>query len=153
VLVRPTPVVIELYPAGSIPVAPVGFRFGAKGTHSSRTMMFDELDHLMKVVPKQAARSDYAAAIIEDNCLSKPTISTRRSTNQRLGELYGLDPSIRLFRIMRRLWDGWVVGRPLLAILAGVARDPLLRATCSAVISLPVGAEFQREPVKEALRR
>src|SRR5580704_8466319 len=79
--------------------AEVGFRFGAKGTHSSRTMMFEELGQVLLATAAEARRADYAAAIIEGNCLSKPTGATRRLTNQRLGELYGLDPAIPLFRV------------------------------------------------------
>ena len=36
-------------------------------------------------------------AIIDQNCLGKQTVSTRKLTCQRLSELYGLDPSIPLF--------------------------------------------------------
>jgi len=130
----------------------VGFRFGAKGTHTSRTMMFEELSQVLEATPPEAKRSDYASAIIEANCLSKPTGATRRLTNQRLGELYGLDPAIPLFRILRRLWGLDTAGRPLLALLAAIARDPLLAATCPAIISLPPDAEFQRDTMKRAVR-
>jgi hypothetical protein len=130
----------------------LGFRFGARGTHSSRTMMLEELRAVLGAAPATAKRSEYASAIIDGNCLSKPTISTRRLTNQRLGELYGLDPSIALFRVLRRLWDFDAGGRPLLAILVALARDPLLAATFSSVVLLPVGAELQREPMKQAVR-
>ncbi len=143
-----------LFPSAA--VAPsamdVGFRFGARGTQTSRTMMFDELRQVLHSTPPDARRSDYASAIIEGNCLSKPTSATRRLTNQRLGELYGLDPAIPLFRVLRRLWEFEPEGRPLLALLAAIARDPLLAATCPAIIFLPAGAEFQRDVVKSALR-
>src|SRR4051794_31712265 len=86
-------------------VAAAGFRFGAKGTHTSRTIMFDDLQQLLAAAPAEAKRQDYAQSIIEGNGLSKPTAATRRLTNQRLGELYGLDPAIPTFRVLRRLWD------------------------------------------------
>jgi len=140
-------------PHGSQPRAEeLGFRFGAKGTHSSRTMMSEELRLVLNAAPTEAKRADYAAAIIDGNCLSKPTSSTRRLTNQRLGELYGLDPSIALFRVLRRLWNVDAEGRPLLTLLAALARDPLLASTSPAVVLLPVGAELQREPMKRAVR-
>lgn len=129
-----------------------GFRFGSRGTHTSRTMMLDELRQVLQATTPEARRADYATAIIEGNCLSKPTVATRRLSNQRLGELYGLDPTIPLFRVLRRLWDIDSVGRPLLALLAAIARDPLLAASCPAIISLPVNAEFQRDAMKKALR-
>lgn len=143
-----------LFPSAAVApsVMDVGFRFGARGTQTSRTMMLDELRQVLHSTPPDARRSDYASAIIEGNCLSKLTSATRRLTNQRLGELYGLDPAIPLFRVLRRLWEVEPEGRPLLALLAAIARDPLLAATCPAIIFLTAGAEFQRDVVKSALR-
>ena len=51
-----------------------------------------------------ASRADYVAAIVEHNCLGKPTSATRVLSAQRLSELYALDPDVPLFRIMRNLW-------------------------------------------------
>lgn len=130
----------------------VGFRFGAKGTHTSRTMMLDELQQVLAVAPADAKRRDYAQVIIEGNCLAKPTASTRRLTNQRLGELYGLDPAVPAFRVLRRLWDFQVDGRRLLALLISIARDPLLAATAPSIVFLPINAQFQRDPMKIALQ-
>jgi hypothetical protein len=130
----------------------IGFRFGPKGTHTSRTMMLDELSRVLAAVGQNARRTDYAAAIVDDNCLSKPTASTRRLSNQRLGELYGLDPTIPLFRVLRRLWGLGTDGRPLVALLAAIARDPLLAATCSAIVLMPACAELHRDALKGALQ-
>lgn len=130
----------------------IGFRFGAKGTHTSRTMMLEELSRVLEATNPDSRRADYADAIIEGNCLSKPTAATRRLSNQRLGELYGLDPAIALFRVLRRLWDIAANGRPLLALLAAIARDPLLAATCPAVVTMAANAELQRDSLKGALQ-
>lgn len=130
----------------------IGARFGAKGTHTSRTIMLAELADVLDATVHNASRADYAASIVEANCLRKPTHSSRQLTNQRLGELYALDPAVPLFRILRRLWDLDRAGRPLLALLAALARDPLLTATSQAVLSLPPGAELLREPLKVAVR-
>lgn len=145
---------IQLFPTAATldDAQRAGFRFGAKGTHTSRTMMFDELNTVMGCVDGQARRQDYASAIVDDNCLAKPTASTRRLTNQRLGELYGLDLSVPLYRVFRRLWDLDEVGRRQLALLCAVARDPLLASTAPPVMNLNDGAEFLRDPVKAALR-
>lgn len=129
-----------------------GFRFGDKGTHTSRTMMLAELTDLLGELPKTADRETYAAAIVEENVLGKETASTRRLTNQRLGELYGLDPSVPVFRVLRRLWSVDAAGRPLLALLCALARDPLLRCTATPVIELPVGAELIRSTFLDAIR-
>lgn len=129
-----------------------GFRAGARGTHTSRTIMFDELSALLQAAPSGATREEYAKAIIDLNCLAKPTAASRRITNQRLGELYALDPSVPLFRVFHRLWEVDESGRRLLAIQCALARDPLLAATAPVVISLPPGADFPREPFAAALR-
>jgi hypothetical protein len=115
-------------------------------------MMFEELRLVLQATAPEARRTNYASAIIEGNCLSKPTGVTRRLSNQRLGELYGLDPAIPLFRILRRLWSLDPEGQPLLALLAAIARDPLLAATILFVIFLPANAEFPRDAMKNALR-
>ncbi|MFG1285137.1 hypothetical protein [Xanthobacter autotrophicus] len=147
---------VDSFPLFSGPTAReverAGFRFGAKGTHTSRTMMFDELSQVLKATNQDARRADYASEIIDCNCLSKPTASTRRLSNQRLGELYGLDPAVPLFRVLRRLWDISADGRPLLALLAAIARDPLLAATCSAIVIMPANAELRRDALKEVLQ-
>jgi len=139
-------------PGGASIADEVGFRFGEKGTQTSRTIMLSELTAVLAAVALDGSRSDYAEAIIGRNCLGKSTASTRRLTNQRLGELYALDPSVAIFRILRRLWG--IDSTPqLLALLASLARDPLLMATAPAVVPLSEGAEFQRSQMKEALRR
>lgn len=129
-----------------------GFRIGHRGTHSSRTLMFGDLEAVLAATPDDSPRAAYSAAIIEGNCLQKPTASTRRISNQRLGELYALDRSCAVFRVMRRLWEATDQGRELLALLMAVARDPLLMASAEPVLSLPVGAELQRTALREALR-
>ena len=121
-----------------------GFRFGDKGTHTSRTIMLAELAELLAAVGPEAAEKDYAVAIVEENVLGKATIATRRSTGQRLRELYALDPRVPIFRVLRQLWRIDAPARPLLAMLCALARDPLLRSTAAAVLTLPVGAELVR---------
>lgn len=143
---------ISLFSGPTREAEAIGFRFGAKGTHTSRTMMLDELSRALEATNPDARRADYADAIVDGNCLSKPTAATRRLSNQRLGELYGLDPAIALFRVLRRLWDIAANGRPLLALLAAIARDPLLAATCPAVVTMAANAELQRDSLKGALQ-
>ena len=115
--------------------------------------MLAELGELFAAVSPEAARADYAAAIVDENVLGKATIATRRWTNQRLGELYALDPRVPIFRVLRRLWSVDVPGRPLLAMLCALARDPLLRSTAPAVLALPVGTELVRSSFLDEIRR
>ena len=107
----------------------LGFRTGDRGTMTSRTIMLDELDVVIAATTSNALRVDFADAITIHNVAEKGTTATRRLTNQRLGELYGLDPSIALFRTLRHFWEMDSDGRPMLALLCALARDPLLRAT------------------------
>lgn len=131
----------------------VGFRFGDKGTHTSRTMMLDELSTLLRATSPEAKRSDYRSLIIEDNCLGKRTVATRKLSDQRLSELYALDGGVLLFRILRQLWQTDEKGRPLLALLLAMARDPLLRLTAPPVLRLRPGEEIWRQALTDALNR
>jgi len=106
--------------------------------------MLAELTDLLASLPFTATREDYADAIIQENILGKQTTSTRKLTNQRLGELYGLSLSVPLFRVLRRVWAMDEAGRPLIALLCALARDPLLRATAPVVLALPIGGELLR---------
>ena len=140
----------------TLPRAPAavraGFRYGPKGTQASRTIMLRELGELLDVVPPNADRDDYAAAIVEENALGKRTYATRQSTRQRLNEMYGLDPGLALFRVLRHLWDLDRHGRPLLAMLCALARDPLLRATAPPVLALAPGEELIRTRFAAVIR-
>lgn len=128
-----------------------GFRFGHVGTHSSRTMMLAELNAVLAAVPAPAKPEVYAAAIIEENCLGKQTVANRRHSWQHLRELYGLDPAIPLFRVLARLWAMDAPGRGLLALLATLARDPLMLATAPVIADLPEEGEFQRSTMRSAI--
>lgn len=128
-----------------------GFRYGDKGTHSSRTIMFEELQQLLESHPGNVPREIYIQAVIDENCLGKHTAATRKLSLQRLSELYGLDPEVPLFRIMCSLWAINQQSRPQLAILLALARDPLLRMTASPVIATPFEKEFARQQMTDAL--
>lgn len=130
----------------------VGFRRGDVGTHTSRTIMLADLAALFDTVPPEAAAAEIAAIVKQGNCLGKATAATRRLTHQRLTELYGLDPRVPVYRVLRRLWPLDPAARPLLAVAVAIARDPLLAASAPAVVLLPAGIEFTRGPMREAIR-
>lgn len=114
--------------------------------------MLDEIVMLLDAVPSHGNPDDYSTATIEGNVTEKKTAATRRNTIQRLRELYALDPSITIFRILRRLWSLDPPGRPLLALLCALARDPLFRTSASSVLSLKPGAELSRQDLIQALQ-
>ena len=63
-----------------------GFRSGERGTHTSRTIMLEELSHVLEATPGNASREDYADAVMEHNCLRKRTAATRKLSLQSLSE-------------------------------------------------------------------
>ena len=113
--------------------------------------MLNELRALLIGSRPDATRDDYVSAILKDNCLAKRTVATRKLSCQRLSELYGLDPEVPLFRIMRRCWYADGNGRALLALLLALARDPLLRITASPVLRMRPGEELARQQLTDAL--
>ncbi len=130
-----------------------GFRWGPKGTHTSRTIMLDELRSVLAYCRPDATRDEYLSAICEDNCLGKRTAATRQQSSQRLSELYALDPEVPLFRIMRRCWYRDRDGQAILALLLALARDPLLRVTAATVLRMQPGEELARQQMTDALSR
>lgn len=128
-----------------------GFRWGQKGTHSSRTIMLGELRLLLDHCRPQARRADYLSTIHEENCLGKRTVATRKISSQRLSELYALDPEVPLFRVMRRCWYADREGQPVLALLLALARDPLLRVSAPPVLRMRPGEELARQQMTDAI--
>lgn len=131
--------------------ARLGFRDGDRGTHSSRTLMFKELNALFDATEVGALVAEYRRAVVENNVLGKRTRTTREHTVRKLKALYGLDPKFPIFRALRRFWSLDVEGRPLLVMLCAFARDPLLRLTATAVLEADVGSIVPRDRVERLL--
>jgi hypothetical protein len=92
-----------------------------------------------------------SSAIVDGNVLAKKTLNSRQRSRRYLRELYGLDPSILLFRALRDLWQADSAGQPLLAMLCALARDPALRATASAVLPLAQGEQVTADDLAKAV--
>lgn len=129
-----------------------GFKNRLSGVHTSRTMMFEELENLLEVVPPEAAPVDYEEAIIEDNVLYKKTHTTRKTTAQKLKSLYALDPEVPIYNYFRTLWEKMEEGKEMLACLLANARDPVLRLTLPPILDLEIGREFSKKSLLEALK-
>ncbi len=130
-----------------------GFKFGTNGPHSSRTLMVDDLRVLLERTPPGAALDDFRRAIVDENLLNKKTESTRRETLRRLRELYALDLRVPIFEVLRAYWPYDAAGRPLLALLVALARDPLLRISVSVILDSRPGGEVPVSSFDEALSR
>jgi len=127
-----------------------GFRSEKGNTHAARSMMLDELQTLLSCVRNpDAAKSEYRRAIVEENCLGKRSEETRKITSMHLGFLYGLDPSVTIFRALRYFWDRDAAGRPLLALLSAYSRDGLVRTSAPLVLPLAEAQTFRREALEE----
>ncbi|WP_344701072.1 hypothetical protein [Halomonas cibimaris] len=129
----------------------LGFITRKGGVHSSRTIMLDELLTLFEHVPADAAPTDYRIAICEYNCLGKRSGRTRQLTARHLAELYGLDPDNPVSAGLRYFWSRDEAARPMLALLASMARDSLLRDTVSIILANPCGTSIARVWLEEQI--
>ncbi len=118
---------------------PLGFRDGTSSVHTSRTMMLAELSLVLEHVEKNAKAGEYVSAIVDHNVLGKPTQTTRKRSYERLVELYSLDQTRAVFRLLRHFWVTDNAARPMLVYLAASARDTLLRESTPYVIEITLG--------------
>jgi hypothetical protein len=132
------------------PDAGFGFRIGPRGTHSSRTIMLDELSLL---VGTNGPIGDLRKRILDDNVLGKSTSSGRALTLQRLKELYCFDSSVPIFKMFLTLVHRDPTALPQLALLTAIARDPLLRASARAVLGLAPGSQLLRDAMRDAIAK
>jgi hypothetical protein len=116
-----------------------GFRQEPGGVHLSKTMMLGDLEQALA----EGEATDLHAlgrAIVDENVLNKPTCSARRLALARLSTLYGIGHSLPLQAAMLGLWKRSRDGRPLLALLCSLAREPLFRDTAGPILAAPIGA-------------
>ncbi|MDA8048575.1 MAG: hypothetical protein M0002_00935 [Rhodospirillales bacterium] len=122
--------------------ATLGFRFAPGGVHLSKTMMLAELTATLS----QLAEGDAVAverAVVAGNLLGKATGAGRRLALSHLNTLYGILAPRPVQTALLRLWPRNPLGRPLLALLCALAREPLLRTTASAVLPAAVGTALR----------
>ena len=112
--------------------------------------MLEDLELLFDAVADPAASKDeYFTSIIEDNCLKKRSVRTRKLTARHLTDLYALDPSVALFRVLRFLWQRDKEGRPLIALLIAYARDSILSSSTPFILDFSEGNIIRREALEE----
>ena len=76
-------------------------------------------------MPLIATKDDFTKTIVEENVLEKPTLSSRKKSLRHLTELYGMDPSETLFRVL------WELGHADLDSLPSSAWSVHMPATCN----------------------
>ncbi len=131
--------------------AQYGFVCSGLGTHSSRTMMLEELQLLLAACPPTTDLQGYRSAILDANVLLKQTESTRQKSLRHLRELYGLEPSLPIFGALRALWYQDAQCQPLLALFCSIARDPSLRATTDVIIRAIPGTRITPQMLAQAV--
>jgi hypothetical protein len=130
---------------------PFGFSYNRTGGHMARSMMLQELEGICRSMPEESAPSDYQRAIEQENLLGKPTFGSRQKTYRHLVELYGLNPSLPLFRVLRRLATEDPVSTPLMGMICCFCRDSQLRQSFSLIHSLKPGEILPRVRMEEHL--
>jgi hypothetical protein len=100
-----------------------GVKLRGGGPHQSKTMMLADLAALVAANGER----DPSVSILHRNVLGKPSLRAREAALYRLRQLYGLDDSAPICRALLALWARDPAGRPMLALLCALARDPSLR--------------------------
>jgi hypothetical protein len=126
-----------------------GLRFAGGGAHQSKTMMLQEISAVWEYVNCDFTQA--RSVIIDDNLLNKRTSSARRLTFRHLNSLYAMEAMPPLTRVLFALWRLDRGGRPMLALLCALARDPLLRDSASTVLQSPVGMAVRWPMIAAAL--
>ena len=131
--------------------AKVGFRFGAKGTHTSRTMMFDELAAVLAAAPEDGIARGLRGGDRRGQLPRQGDHRDRRLSNQRPRRALRLGPTeFRSFGCFGDFGPSTHLAATLLALQCALARDPLLAATVSPVLALAAGSDVQRDAIRAA---
>ena len=129
----------------------LGFSQARVGGHSARSMMFLEMLALVRAMPLAIEKQELASAIVDDNILDKPTRGSRAKSWRHLVELYGMDPSVALFRVLWSFGHTDIDALAQLCLVCAYARDPQLRHSFELVRSLGAGAVLTRPAMEQKL--
>jgi hypothetical protein len=121
------------------------------GSHSSRTIMLQEIELLFQNIPSDASFNTIKDAIINENILNKKSISGRNKTFSFLKRMYGLDDSIPLYRVFRYLFTHYEKEHPTLTLLYALARDKSLRISADYILSLDCGTQARKDDLIQTL--
>ena len=118
-----------------------GVKRSGGGVHQSKTMMLAELTAFLHAT--QASTAPAGELVVEHNILGKPTNSARKIALARLIGLYAIAQPVPIAAAQFALWRNDPDGRPLLALLTALARDPLLRDSAAAVLPAAQGTPIR----------
>lgn len=131
----------------------LGFKFDVGSTHTKRTMMLTELQLLLDAAGDNENQAGFFRLIVDENCLHKQTLNNRKYSASYLKELYGLNPSILLFRALRFFWTRDTDAIPLLAILCVYARDELVRKSAPYILGVDDGTSPKKDQLEGIFER
>jgi hypothetical protein len=132
-------------------VNPFGFSQASLGGHSARSMMLLEMRTLVRAMPLTIVKDQFTKAIVEENVLDKPTLSSRQKSLRHLRQLYGMDTSKALFRVLWELGHADGDALPQLCLVCAYARDPQLRHSFELVRTLRLGEVLKRAAMEQHL--
>jgi len=108
--------------------------------------MVAEIEALLDAVPGYGEPfDDYQRAIVDENCVNKPTLGSRKDAVNRLRRLYGLDFADPVYCVFHKLWARSKEARPLLALQRTWITDQLVRASADYFVQLKMGDEVTPE--------
>lgn len=116
-------------------------------------MMYDDLERLLDATGPDDPDPGYREELEGENVLGKRTATNTAHTARKLRALYGLNPQITIFRLLRHFWeldDG--AGRPVMALLCATGRDPLLRSLSPTLLATEYGDTLAYEPLEAVLQ-
>lgn len=124
------------------------------GAHSARTLMFKDIFTLLESTDAETSFDEFRAMVVDDNILLKASVSGRMKSFGHLKKMYGLDPTIPLFRAFRWSWSRSEEDeRPILALLIALCRDASIRISTSYIIPLSPGSIAEVSPLLAILER
>ena len=120
-------------------LAAAGLKVEGGGPHQSKTMMLGEISALLAHEPSD----DLHDVVVAQNLLGKPSMRAREASLYRLRQLYAVGEDAQVGVVLRHLWRLDKEGRPMLALLCALARDPSFRAGSSAVLDAVLGEQVR----------
>lgn len=124
------------------------------GAHTARTIMFKELALLFNATTKNTPIDEIRNKVYKENILHKKSISGREKSFGPLKKMYGLDPNIPLYNMLRWAWSvSEEQERPLLALLCALSRDASLRVTAAYIFSLLPGKIADKEKISALIEQ
>ena len=126
--------------------------FSQSGVLSSRTVMLPEFTGLIALASADADTATLQRLVVDQDALHKPSAANRSKTFSFLRRLYGLNPQLPLYREFTRLCHLSPADTTVLAGMLAFAREPLLQACASMVVTTPIGKPLGREEFEAWVR-